>query len=434
MTQIRPAQYTPNPQGTPAIAYEYHIGTPNEDPTIDSNKLDVTDGLGGLPVSNPFFINSTGLFINKNGQRINPWINDTSYAVTVLSPNGGLRYHESNFTADNVDPLGQQQATVDATFSNFSLAVTSDLSTYDTIYIESELAGWEDTNAGPVDGLFAHSTGGTGTPSTGTPDLFYDSLGNEWKRSEQQKHVNTEFYYANESGAADAYVLDANDGNENPQSYFLGLRVLFVATNDNTGASTIDVAGLGVKDIKKSFGSSDDVQAGDISGQTELIYDGTSFSPYFANGAVPGPLMRTIPGTVDFNDNQAITIFDDLTLTQYQGKFFFTAKFEVANLGDELVRVGLTTSATLPVAIPTAYEAISQTYQGLTTFREIITADSLPFLNIPNSSGATTPNVIVSGTIEKAAGETIYVYGQAGGNPSSAFIQDVFFKWEKCEG
>lgn len=53
-----------------------------------------------------------------------------------------------------------------------------------------------------------------------------------------------------ESGAADAYVLDVVDNNPAPANYSSNMNVVFTPGNTNTGASTIDVEGLGVESIR----------------------------------------------------------------------------------------------------------------------------------------------------------------------------------------
>src|SRR3990167_1110094 len=49
-----------------------------------------------------------------------------------------------------------------------------------------------------------------------------------------------------DSGAADAYVLTAVGTKNTPHAYFNGMSVRFLPGNVNTGASTINVATLGV--------------------------------------------------------------------------------------------------------------------------------------------------------------------------------------------
>ena len=65
-----------------------------------------------------------------------------------------------------------------------------------------------------------------------------------------------------ESGAANAYVLDVRTNQQAPASYFDDMHVEFTPGNINTGASTINVAGLGVKDLKSHSGS--DLSGGEL--------------------------------------------------------------------------------------------------------------------------------------------------------------------------
>lgn len=88
--------------------------------------------------------------------------------------------------------------------------------------------------------------------------------------------------FAADTGAADAYAVAPTPAFN---AYFTGMRIRFKATNANTGASTVNVNALGVKDIKKSVSSA--LTAGDIAADqiVELTYDGTNFQmdvPIFA--------------------------------------------------------------------------------------------------------------------------------------------------------
>lgn len=80
--------------------------------------------------------------------------------------------------------------------------------------------------------------------------------------------------YYTDSGAADAYVVTLRPV---ITAYTAGLRILIKASNTNTGTSTLNVNGLGVKTIKKNVSSN--LAGGDItSGQVfEVVYDGTNF-------------------------------------------------------------------------------------------------------------------------------------------------------------
>jgi hypothetical protein len=74
--------------------------------------------------------------------------------------------------------------------------------------------------------------------------------------------------YYEDTGAADAYVFDVIGDSQGPADYYDGLVVRGQIENTNTGASTLNVAGLGVKDIKKrspaSGGSVAALVAGDL--------------------------------------------------------------------------------------------------------------------------------------------------------------------------
>jgi hypothetical protein len=81
-----------------------------------------------------------------------------------------------------------------------------------------------------------------------------------------------------DSGAANAYVLSSIGSRLAPDAYAEGMEIRFRAGNLNTGASTVNVAGLGLKNIKKADGSTD-IESGDISTDydTRARYDGTVF-------------------------------------------------------------------------------------------------------------------------------------------------------------
>lgn len=79
--------------------------------------------------------------------------------------------------------------------------------------------------------------------------------------------------YYTDSGAADAYVLTQIGSKQAPSAYTEGFHTVFKAGNANTGASTINVSGLGVVAIKTPGGadlSADDIQA---NATIELRYD-----------------------------------------------------------------------------------------------------------------------------------------------------------------
>lgn len=86
-----------------------------------------------------------------------------------------------------------------------------------------------------------------------------------------------------DSGTADAYVLSPVSPFKSPvssgvgESYFNGMIISFRAGNANSGASTVNVNGAGVKNLKKANGT--DVATGDILTTSDVTfrYDGTNF-------------------------------------------------------------------------------------------------------------------------------------------------------------
>jgi len=110
---------------------------------------------------------------------------------------------------------------------------------------------------------------------------------NQLGKALANKSTTGNFY--TDSGSPNTYILSSLSQNQNPTAYRNGMTVRFVASNTNTGASTIDVTGLGVKAIKYVVGRLPNV--GDtlvtpanmvtgyiIVGNTyEAIYNGTDF-------------------------------------------------------------------------------------------------------------------------------------------------------------
>ncbi len=85
---------------------------------------------------------------------------------------------------------------------------------------------------------------------------------------------NDSYNYGVDTGAADAYAVTLSPA---PTAYTAGLRVNFTVANTNTGPSTINVNGLGVKNIVKNGSTPlvvSDLPAGFFA---QLQYNGTNF-------------------------------------------------------------------------------------------------------------------------------------------------------------
>jgi hypothetical protein len=130
--------------------------------------------------------------------------------------------------------------------------------------------------------------------------------------------------YLQDTGAANAYVVTPDPA---MTSYTDGLLLSFKAANTNTGASTINVNGLGVKNIRKNV--VDALEAGDItSGQVvDLVYDGTNFQlkTVASSGSGSLPVFKQINFRVGYTDSPVAdtdTSFNlqDCTPTTLTGK------------------------------------------------------------------------------------------------------------------
>jgi len=86
--------------------------------------------------------------------------------------------------------------------------------------------------------------------------------------------IQSEELFAVDTGAADAYEIDIVPA---PSAYVTGQMFTFKAINANTGATTINVNGLGAKGIIKNITTA--LESGDIVANQiiSIIYDGTNF-------------------------------------------------------------------------------------------------------------------------------------------------------------
>lgn len=114
--------------------------------------------------------------------------------------------------------------------------------------------------------------------------------------------LNNAFSSAVDTGAADAYVITLAPV---PDSYSTFMELWFSTSNTNTGASTINVNGLGVKNIK--LDSATDVGAGAISTTkpNHIVYDGTQFILQVTSGISSGETDASGFGFVIDEDDMA---------------------------------------------------------------------------------------------------------------------------------
>jgi hypothetical protein len=93
--------------------------------------------------------------------------------------------------------------------------------------------------------------------------------------------ANTYSNYAADTGVANAYVVTFSSLTT---TYAAGLRIQFKATNANTGASTINVNGQGVKNITYANGTNLGPSTILANAIVDIIYDGTQFLLLNTNG------------------------------------------------------------------------------------------------------------------------------------------------------
>ena len=110
-------------------------------------------------------------------------------------------------------------------------------------------------------------------------------------------------FQATDSGAADAYVIALSPA---ITAYVAGQEIAFKAAYASTGASTLNVNGLGTKNIKKK--NDQNIAAGDIEAGAivKVFYDGTSFQMISQLGTSAGS-MSSFTLTGDSGSNQTIS-------------------------------------------------------------------------------------------------------------------------------
>lgn len=114
--------------------------------------------------------------------------------------------------------------------------------------------------------------------------------------------------YYDDSGVADAYVLSkpGTSSLRSPPAYFEGMRIRFRPTNNNTGASTVNVTGVGAVSILKEDGASA-LSSGDLTTarDAECRYDITAGAFLLKKGAPEA--TQASKGIVFLRDQRVLT-------------------------------------------------------------------------------------------------------------------------------
>lgn len=203
-------------------------------------------------------------------------------------------------------------------------------------------AEWLNSAKGEVNNLIA---------STGEPLTVSDL--NQVGSAITEYSAGADFY--TDGGIADAYVLTVIGLKKPVKKYFNGMRIRFLPGNANTGASTINVSGIGNKNIKLADGSTNP-SAGNIPVGTEitLTYDGANFRiTGRADAAISAPVVvspsdskvnyAVATGTgneYDATYTPAVTTYEAGLMLSFQANFLSTGAVTLnANgLGDIAIK------------------------------------------------------------------------------------------------
>lgn len=132
--------------------------------------------------------------------------------------------------------------------------------------------------------------------TVGTPNLNYEPTTNldKWR-------AITVVATLEDSGAADAYVLTTQEGAV-PAAYLDGMKIYFKAANSNTGASTVNVDSLGLKDIEYPDGTALNALSIIAGSYVTAVYNSTDdrFELVEVDLAKPGDLRIVATDVVPF--------------------------------------------------------------------------------------------------------------------------------------
>jgi len=167
---------------------------------------------------------------------------------------------------------------------------------------------------------------------------------------------NQSVIYATAGGTANALTLTLSPA---PSAYTAGMKVSFKASASNTGATTINVNGLGVKDIRKDIDKA--LVGGEIvnGGIYELSYDGTNFQATTVQTSFMGyPTVGKIYTNTTQSTNGSSTV-----VTIYSGTLVAnTLTTNRAIKGEVLIYAGNSVSGSSSVDFKIGGTTIFQTF------------------------------------------------------------------------
>lgn len=219
-----------------------------------------------------------------------------------------------------------------------------------------------------------------GMAPSGVNDAWRQGMG-AVKRAWDRDHAT-----ATVGGTANAITLTYTVG---PASYVQGEKFAFKATAANTGATTVNVSGLGAKNVFRFSGSSavaltgGEIQNGQI---VEIEYDGTQFQ-----------LLSLLPGMYLLNTQTAVGA-SQVDFTQGMDGSFSELLFVLA---------GITTSASTDLNVRISQDAGSTFKAGASAYRWMrYESTDGAAITFGNSAGDTMMRLFsAASTTNPAAGE-----------------------------
>lgn len=313
MTQmiVRPPQFWANPFGNPAEDYNVYVGVPNYSPRQEQYQLDITDGVDGPIVSNPFKVNK-GLAKNANGEIITPVINQQEYSLFFESPSGG-GIEISKFIGDGLSSNGGGSGggIPDLTINNLDQALQTDLSDYNFVFIKSESSGWEGSENGPSVVSFYYRDGTTGAASSGDENKFFDLSGNGWSLANSVTEKALTADVANLNYIVNEFKIDRNisngetfehtsvDGGTYELSYEASA-FLQIGGSASCEVKGLVSSGTATGRFKGTMGVGGFTQVGGANSTANLrpFLDGNTISDVGITGSAPGPTVGSFGSAI----------------------------------------------------------------------------------------------------------------------------------------
>lgn len=221
--------------------------------------------------------------------------------------------------------------------------------------------------------------------------------------------------YYTDSGSANAYVLSSIGNFESPDAYYDGMEIRFRAGNANTGASTVNVNGLGIKTIKKSDNSTDPL-AGDVSTDKDVFARYDSSSGFFVLNQVVEHASETVKGVVELATQAEVNAGTDtskvITPATLQGK-----SGQIIQVQESSTSTFSSTTSTIPFdnTIPQNTEGAST---GVSiTFTPISSTSTLHFFAqapVDNNGGNTRILTLCNTTVSNCLAAEVQNPGNVG--------------------